>query len=127
MLIASSRTAYMTRTLTVGFSQQLPAGVTLTSPVVTAEPGTASSTVKDNQAGATATLGGQPATINSQNVSISTPNGPVVQTPGQAISQSVSAGLSGANYVYRFKATGTDGLTYEADVAQFVVPYVPTP
>lgn len=126
MLNASSRTAYMTRTLTVGFSQQLPAGVTLSACTVTAEVGPTSTTVEETQAGATATLLGSGA-INSQPLSIPTPNGPVPQAPGQAISQQVTAGLSGANYVYRFKATGTDGNTYEADVLQFVIPYVPTP
>jgi hypothetical protein len=116
----------MTRTLTVGFSQQLPAGVTLASCSVTAEPGPASSTVKDTQSGASATLSGSPA-INTQTLTINTTNGPVVQAAGQAISQQVTVGLTGANYVYRFQATASDGDTYEADILQFVVPYVPTP
>src|SRR5579862_5661401 len=126
MLCVSSRTTYMTRTLTVGLSPQLAAGVTLESCAVTAEPGPASSTVKDTLAGATSTLSGSP-TINTQVLIIDTPTGAVAQTPGQAISQQVTGGLVGANYVYRFKAVGSDGNTYEADVLQLVVPYVPTP
>jgi hypothetical protein len=82
--------------------------------------------MKDTQSGANATLSGA-AVINSSPLTINTPNGPVVQSAGQAISQQISAGLAGANYVYRFKGAGTDGNTYEADVIQFVVPYVPTP
>jgi hypothetical protein len=112
--------------LTVGFGQQLPVGVTFSSCTVSAEPGPASSAVKDTQAGATDTLSGN-ATINTQPLTINTPNGPMIETPGQAISQQVAGGLPGANYVYRFRATGTDGNTYEADVLQFVVAYVPTP
>jgi hypothetical protein len=126
LLLASPRTAAMTRTLTVGFSNQLAAGVTLASCSVTAEPGPAPATVKDSQAGATATLSGS-ASINSQALSIPTAVGAVIETPGQSVSQTVDGGITGANYVYRFKATGTDGLVYEADVLQFVVPYVPTP
>jgi hypothetical protein len=126
MLCATSRTVAMTRTLTIGFSQQLPTGATLTSCSVTAEPGPASSTVKDTQSGATATLSGLPV-INIAALTINAPNGNALQSPGQAISQQVTSGLSGANYVYRFKAAGSDGNTYEADLLQFVVPYVPTP
>jgi hypothetical protein len=116
----------MTRTLTVGFSQQLPAEITLASCTVTAELGPTSSTVRDTQAGAAETLTGS-ATVNTTPLTITTPSGPVIQSIGQAISQQVTAGLVGANYVYRFKGAGTDGNTYEADVQQFVVPYVPTP
>jgi len=124
MLLASPRTPYMTRTLTVGFSNQLAAGVTLVSCSVTAEAGPTKTTVTDPSPGGT--LAGS-ASINSAPVTIATPNGPVLQAPGQAILQAVQAGLISANYVYRFKGVDTNGLTYEADVQQFVLSYVPSP
>jgi len=124
MLLAASRTNYETRTLTVGFSQDLPAGVTISSAIVTAETGPSPCTVKD--ANPSATLSGA-AFVNTQPLSINTPNGPVVQAAGHAVLQVITSGVTGMNYVYRFKCTGSDGKTYEADVQQFCTAYVPTP
>lgn len=134
MLKAPDRTIYATPVLTVNFNTRgWPAGVTVQSVSVTAENGPYESSVQDPSP--SNTLKGAPS-VNSSTATFFIPSGVIangaaigetITVPANmAVSQQVQNGLSGANYVYRFKVTRTDGGTDEEDVVQRVTSWFPT-